>query len=65
MKIAELQSEYGKAGHYINHRAGVWYITRIGKPLQILKRYSKQAAEDINANIIMLEEYVVSLKRSE
>jgi len=55
MEIAEIQRNYRKLSHFINERNGVWYITREGKPLHILKRYSREAVEDVAGNIQLLK----------
>ena len=57
MKLAELQTAYRERGHFISARRGTWYITKVGKPLQILKRFSEASASDIGENIKMLAEF--------
>ena len=58
MRISELQTAYKQRGYTINERNGTWYLTKIGKPLLILKRYSHGAADNINENIQLLDEYI-------
>lgn len=58
MKYYEMQTEYRRQGYFLNRRAGVWYISKEHHPLQILKRYSKEAVEDIHTNTTMLDNYI-------
>jgi len=59
--FTRLQRHYAARGYRINYRAGTYYITRMDKPLIIIKRFTRAAVNNIDECITLLNNYIKEL----